>query len=124
MEYKHIDGVRVEVDDVVYMPSLQSPVDKPYPYVYFVTIYNESDQEIQILGRKWVVDEIGHDCVVLEGDGVVGATPILPPGDKFTYNSYHVIAHTAEVAGAFYGKTTEGEPFAVTIPKFTLQVPK
>jgi len=123
MEYKHIDGVRVEVDDVVYMPSLQSPPDKPHPYVYFVTIYNDSDQEIQVLGRKWVVDELGHDCTVLEGDGVVGATPILPPGDKFTYNSYHVIGHSAEVAGAFYGKTSDGEPFSVIIPEFDLQVP-
>lgn len=123
MEYKHIEGVRAEVDDVVYMPSLQSPPDKPHPYVYFVTIYNGSEEEIQILGRKWIVDEVGHDCVVLEGDGVVGATPVLPPGDKFTYNSYHVIAHSAEVLGAFYGKTSDGELFTVVIPEFSLQVP-
>jgi len=123
MSYKYIEGVRVEVDDIVYMPSLQSPPDKPHPYVYFVTIYNESDEEIHVLGRKWIVDEVGHDCVVLEGDGVVGETPKLPPGDRFTYNSYHVVAHNAEVTGAFYGKTSKGERFCIHIPEFKLQVP-
>lgn len=123
MEFKQIEGVRVVVDDLVYMPSLPSPPDKPHPYVYFVTIYNDSDQEIQVLGRKWVVEEEGHGCLVVEGDGVVGAMPILPPGDKFTYNSYHVIAHRAEVEGAFYGKTDTGEAFSVAIPSFTLETP-
>ena len=123
MGYKFIDGLRVEVKDIVYMPSLQAPADKPHPYVYFVTIHNDSDQEIQILGRKWIVDEVSNDCVVLEGDGVVGETPVLTPGEKFTYNSYHVIGTQAEITGAFYGKRRDGENFCVMIPEFTLRVP-
>ena len=123
MAYKHIDGVQVEVENVVYMPTLPSSANKPYPFVYFITIHNQSDQEIQILGRKWVVDEDDSGSLIVEGDGVVGETPIIPPGDSFSYNSYHVIAKDAEVHGAFYGKTSAGEVFSVIIPAFHLKKP-
>jgi len=121
-EFSHIDGVRVEVDDVVYMPSLHSPPDKPYPFIYFITIYNESDRVIQILGRKWLVIEGDGECVVVEGDGVIGETPTLKPGENFSYNSYHVVARSGEAAGALYGMA-DGEKFIVEIPEFTLNCP-
>lgn len=124
--FKHIDGVRVVVDDVVYMPSLHTPPDKPHPFIYYVTIYNESDTVIQILGRKWMVMEEGGDVMVLEGNGVIGETPTLNPGESFTYNSYHVVARSGEVAGALYGVTvsqTENFRFMVEIPEFGLNCP-
>ncbi len=66
-DFSHIDGVRVVVDDVVYMPSCPGPPDKPYPFIYFISIYNESDKKIQILGRKWLVIEGDGECIVVEG---------------------------------------------------------
>lgn len=123
MSYRHIEGLRVTVDDIVYMPALKSPVDKPHPYVYFLTVHNDSEEQIQILGRKWIVDEVGYDCMVMEGDGVVGVTPVLPPGEKYSYNSYHTVGHSAEVNGAFYGKCFDGSLFTVAVPEFELQVP-
>lgn len=121
-EFSHIDGVRVEVNDVVYMPSLHSPPDKPHPFIYFITIYNKSDRVIRILGRKWLVIEDGGECVVLEGDGVIGETPTLKPGEDFSYNSYHVVASSGEAAGALYG-VADGEEFMVEIPEFALDCP-
>ena len=128
-DFEHIDGVRVVVDQVVYMPSLQSPANKPHPFVYYVTIYNDSDQVVQILGRKWVVTESDGECVVVEGSGVIGETPTLNPGDNFSYNSYHVVARSAEVSGAFYGVQLSEKGgaklmnFIVEITEFTLQCP-
>jgi ApaG protein len=121
-EFSHIDGVRVEVDDVVYMPSLQTPPDKPYPFIYFITIYNESDKVIKILGRKWLVNENDGACVVVEGSGVIGEKPTLKPGENFSYNSYHVVARSGEAAGALYG-VADGERFMVAIPEFDLNCP-
>jgi ApaG protein len=114
--------VRVEVDDVVYMPSLHSPPDKPHPFIYFITIHNESDKIIRILGRKWLVIEGDGECVVVEGNGVIGETPTLKPGENFSYNSYHVVASSGEAAGALYG-VADGERFMVEIPEFTLNCP-
>jgi ApaG protein len=121
-EFSHIDGVRVVVDDVVYMPSLHCPPDKPHPFIYFISIYNESARVIQVLGRKWLVIEKGGECVVVEGSGVIGETPTLNPGDIFSYNSYHVVASSGEAAGALYG-VADGERFMVAIPEFRMNCP-
>ena len=123
MSYKHIEGIRVEIDDLVYMPSLPSPDDKPHPFVYFISIHNDSKEEIQILGRKWIVDEVNNGLLIVEGNGVVGEKPTLPPGDSFSYNSCHIVAGNAEVTGAFFGKTASGELFTVQIPEFKLETP-
>ncbi len=123
MSFEQIAGVKVVVDDVSYMPTLQSPADKPFPFIYFITIINDSDETIQILGRKWIVEELGRDTVVVEGDGVIGEKPIITPGENFSYNSYHVVACNAEATGGFYGKTMSGVEMMVEIPLFALTLP-
>lgn len=123
MNYLEIEGLSVRVDDVIYMPSLDAPSDKPHPFVYFITIQNESTEKVCISGRKWVVREKGGEVTVVEGDGVVGQSPVLEPGDDFSYNSYHITAHDAEVSGSFFGTTATGGKVRVTIPSFKLRLP-
>jgi ApaG protein len=116
-------GLRVKVDDVVYMPSLDAPQDKPHPFVYFISIHNDSPVAVTVRGRKWVVREDDGEVTVVEGDGVVGQTPLIEPGGHFSYNSYHVVAGGASVEGAFFGETAAGEWIFTRIPAFRLEVP-
>jgi len=122
-DYHEIEGLSVRVDDVIYMPSLDAPKDKPHPFVYFITILNGSVERVRILGRKWVVKEDGGETTVVEGDGVVGQSPVLEPGEDFSYNSYHITANDASVQGAFFGVTNAGEKVRVNIPPFKLKLP-
>ncbi len=117
------EGLRVKVDDVVYMPSLEAPPEKPHPFVYFISIHNDSPVPVTIRGRKWVVREEDGDVTVVEGEGVVGQSPLIEPGGHFSYNSYHVVATRAEVSGSFFGETAAGEWFFTRIPGFVLEVP-
>ncbi|MEM1085248.1 MAG: ApaG domain [Verrucomicrobiota bacterium] len=119
---KELEGLKVLVDDVIYMPSLDAPEEKPHPFVYFISIRNDSDRRVTIKGRKWVVKE-GTEVTVVEGDGVVGQTPELGPGEDFSYNSYHVTAVDAVAEGAFFGETDDGEWVMARIPSFELTVP-
>lgn len=117
-----LEGLSVQVDDVIYMPSLDAPVDRPHPFVYFISIKNNSSKGVTIQGRKWVVKE-DLDVTVVEGDGVIGQKPVLEPGQYFSYNSYHVIASDAVAEGAFFGKTASGDWVFAKIPAFELSVP-
>ncbi len=121
---REFESLRVKVDDVLYMPSLDAPQDKPHPFVYFISIHNDSPVPVTIRGRKWVVKEEGGEIVVVEGDGVVGQTPTILPGEHFSYISYHVVGKNAEVAGAFFGETATGEWIFTRIPDFQLVVPE
>ena len=120
---RELEGLSVRVDDVIYMPSLDAPDEKPHPFVYFITIKNASDQPVTIRGRKWVVRENDGEVTVVEGDGVIGQTPLIEPGKDFSYNSYHVTREGGRVEGAFFGEAASGEWVFVRIPEFTLKVP-
>lgn len=118
-----LGGLRVTVDDVIYMPTLEAPPTKPYPFVYFISIHNGSEKTVTIEGRKWIVRE-GAELTVVEGEGVVGQTPQLAPGEHFSYNSYHVTAADARVDGSFFGRLVDGGWVFTRIPEFELRVPR
>ena len=120
--FRELTDLRVTIDKIVYVPTLEAPPDRPYPFVYFITIDNQSPETVTIRGRKWVItDQLGQKIVV-EGYGVVGEFPHLRPGERFSYNSYHVIGTDSAAEGAFIGISDQG-PFIVRIPRFEMRVP-
>lgn len=108
---------------MLYMPSLEAPPEKPHPFVYFISIHNHSDVAVTIRARKWVVQEDHGETTVVEGTGVVGQTPTILPNQDFSYNSYHVVARSATVSGAFFGETAAGERIFTRIPEFRIETP-
>ncbi len=116
--------LRVSIDDVLYMPNLDAPPDRPHPFVYYVTLVNNSAETVEVMARKWVVVEDGGDTTVVEGDGLVGKKPRLKPGESFSYNSYHVLASDARASGAYFGVTEGGQPIFARIPEFSMTIPQ
>lgn len=123
MSIRELPGLRVSVDSVDYTDEM-APADKPHRFIYHITISNSSDETVTIRGRKWVVREIDGETVVVEGDGVVGESPCLGPGESFSYNSSHITARDAVVDGAYFGVTEAGERVLTRIPRFELNVPR
>ena len=121
--FRELIDVHVSIDRVVYIPTLESPPDRPFPFVYFITIHNRSKETVSIRGRKWVVTDRQGSKVVVEGDGVVGQFPRLAPGEQFSYNSYHVIGSDSVAEGAFLGVDESGQPFITRIPRFEMHIP-
>ena len=123
MQPRLLEGFGATVDRVVYAPDLPASPDQPHPFVYFITIRNESDRTVTVKGRKWVVRaEDGHVTAV-EGDGVVGCFPRLEPGEQFSYNSYHTTAGRAVAEGSYLAVTEDGEAVMALIPAFDLIPP-
>jgi ApaG protein len=118
-----LPGLRATVDRVVHVPHLDAPPERPHPFVYFITIHNESAETVTIRGRKWVVTDEDGQRLVVEGDGVVGKFPRLEPGESFSYNSYHTIGRDSVAEGAFFGVTEDGARVFTRIPAFKLRAP-
>ncbi len=49
------EDVMVTVDSVTYQPLAQTPEDRPYCFVYVISIWNHSEYPITVVARKWVV---------------------------------------------------------------------
>ena len=119
-----LPGLEVSVDDVMYMPSLDAPADRPFPFVYFITIRNLSKITVTVKARKWVVKQRNGEIMVVEGDGVVGQFPRLEPGGEFTYNSCHTISQDSEATGAYFAEGEDARQYFVRIPLFLMELPQ
>lgn len=112
------------MDKVVYHPKAEAPSDRPHCFVYFITIHNDTEQFVTIKARKWVVTNAKGEVTALEGEGVVGQTPVIAPGESWSYNSFHLLDTTTAVAeGSYLGLDGEGRRVLARIPKFRMEVP-
>ena len=60
----------------------------------------------------------------VRGAGVVGEQPTLRPGERFEYTSGAPLATSSGfMVGAYQMETSQGEPFNVEIPPFSLDLP-
>ena len=121
-----LPGLSVKLDNLVYRhgKDVQLPPDKPHAFIYFLTIRNDSDRTVTLLGRKWVIEHADGTQLVVEGDKIVGETPTLAPGEHFSYNSYHVGHCAARAHGSFHGIDAEGARVFVRIPAFDMAIPR
>ncbi|MFV1994308.1 MAG: ApaG domain [Verrucomicrobiales bacterium] len=123
-EIMELAGLEVQVEDVIYMPSLDAPSERPHPFVYFIAIQNNSGQAVTIRARKWVISQENGEKIVVEGDGVVSQYPLLEDGESFRYNSYHVISENSRATGAFFGETEDGRLVFARVPTFEMNLPQ
>ncbi len=112
------------MERVVYDPDLPASSDQPHPFIYYITIRNESDRVVTVKGRKWVVRGEDGQITAVEGDGVVGCFPRLEPGESFSYNSYHTTSGCAVAEGAYLGVDEAGKAVLAKIPPFELIPPE
>lgn len=119
-----LPGLWVSVDRVEYNPHEEGTADRPYGFVYHITIHNDSPRVVTIKGRKWVVTSADNFKLVIEGDGIVGECPRLTPGTQFHYQSYHLLPWESAVAeGAYLGHDEDGQRVFTRIPLFKMEVP-
>jgi ApaG protein len=111
--------------EVKFWPQHSMPKENHYFFVYFITILNKSNESVQVLKRHWDIFDSTGDKRLVEGEGVVGETPIIEPGGKFEYNSGCNLSSEIGYMKGFYTliKLKDGQEFNVEIPKFDLIVP-
>jgi ApaG protein len=120
---RELPGLWVSVDRVEFNPHESGTPDRPYGFVYHITIHNDSPRVVTIKGRKWVVTNADNSKLVIEGDRVVDVCPRLTPGTQFHYQSYHLIASDSVAEGAYLGQDEAGERVFTRIPPFKMEVP-
>ena len=124
IQFEELEGLEVKVEQVVFVPDISDPPLRPFGFVYFISIYNGSAQDVRLLARKWIIKEESGETTVVEGEGIVGEKPFIEAGDSFSYNSCHVVGHDAIAYGAFYGIVENSKKrIMVSIPEFSLRIP-
>lgn len=101
------------------------PRENHYFFVYFITIINHSNQTVQLLRRHWDISDSMDEQRSVDGEGVVGETPVIEPGNKFSYNSgCNLKSEIGFMKGHYtFNRIMDNKELMVEIPKFSLVVP-
>ena len=79
-------GVRVQVR-ACYSPENSAPQRSQWFFLYTIRIANEGSEAVQLLSRHWIITDATGHVEEVRGPGVVGAQPLLAPGEGFEYTS-------------------------------------
>lgn len=72
----------------VYAHSVYAGFERArFQFRYHVTIANHGVVPLKLLSRSWSVADLDGRVREVQGPGVVGAFPTIPPGDVFEYES-------------------------------------
>ncbi len=106
----------------VYLDSQSDFASKRFVFGYFIKIDNNSNEEVQLLRRHWVIKETLGRMEEVEGEGVIGQQPVILPGRAHEYNSYVVLqSFEGTMEGTYLMQRPNGSRFRVVIPCFFLR---
>jgi len=106
----------------VYLDGQSSQIERKFVFAYFIRIENRSRESVQLLRRHWYIASSDGDVQEVEGEGVVGRQPVIPPGEAHEYNSFCILrTFEGSMEGTYLMEREGGEQFNVTIPRFALR---
>ena len=106
----------------VYLDGQSNQIERKFVFAYFIRIENRSTESVQLLRRHWFIASGDGDVQEVEGEGVVGRQPVIPPGEAHEYNSFCVLrTFEGSMEGTYLMAREGGEQFNVTIPRFVLR---
>ena len=117
---------RVEVSArTQYLPEQSDETAGRYVFAYTITIRNPGSVTAQLISRHWIITDAQGLVQEVRGLGVVGAQPVLRPGESFEYTSGTSIATpVGTMRGSYQMVAEDGTRFEAEIPEFTLSVPR
>jgi ApaG protein len=96
-----------------------------YVFAYTITIRNPGNVTAQLISRHWIITDAQGLVQEVRGLGVVGAQPVLKPGESFEYTSGTSIATpVGTMRGSYQMVAEDGTRFEAPVAAFTLAVPR
>jgi ApaG protein len=108
-----------------YIPERSSVNARQYAFAYTVNIANQGSVTAELKSRHWIITDSFGAVQEVRGEGVVGAQPVLRPGEEFEYTSWCVISTpSGTMRGSYQMVTRDGERFDAEIAPFALTPPQ
>jgi ApaG protein len=96
-----------------------------FVFAYTITIRNKGSLPAQLVSRHWIITDARNQVQEVRGLGVVGAQPLIKPGESYEYTSGTAIATpVGTMRGSYQMVAEDGTHFDAQIPEFTLSVPR
>ena len=107
-----------------FLPERSSVEKSQYYWSYTIVITNSGEQTVQLRTRHWIITDGAGRTQEVRGEGVVGAQPVLAPGERFEYTSFVPLPTTSGfMTGRYQMVSASGEQFEIDVPMFSLDSP-
>ena len=108
-----------------YLDDQSDPEADRYVWSYTVTLENKGPEPVQLMSRLWNITDAAGRTQQVRGPGVVGAQPVIAPGESFQYTSGCPLeTSSGHMVGRYQMMSVEsGESFEAEIPAFLLESP-
>lgn len=117
------NGIRVRVKPA-FLEDQSEPAEDRYLWSYTVRIENVGSRAVQLMSRYWQITDAFGRMQEVRGPGVVGAQPVLEPGESFEYTSGCPLpTASGAMVGRYQMQSVNGEAFEAEIPAFLLESP-
>lgn len=124
MMYQHVShGITVQVT-VEYVPQEPGRGRERFFWAYHITMINGSTVTAQLKTRHWTITDAHGRVETVNGPGVVGETPVLKPGESYSYASGCPLnTPSGTMSGHYMFATETGEALKIIVPAFSLDLP-
>ncbi len=117
------DGIRIRVEPI-YVEDQSSPDEAYFFWAYTVHISNGGEKRVRLRSRMWKITDADGRTQEVHGEGVVGQTPCIEPGQSFSYTSGCPLQTPSGImVGSYQMEDDSGRLFDVAIPAFSLDSP-
>ena len=121
---------KMSVKPLDLMSTIAGSASQPAPYIVHFSLHGSSDQGLIFSDEKqmpaYQSKEYFHDLLetLVDGEGVVGEQPVIPPGGHFVYDSFVTVEATpGRMGGHYVMQDAWGGHVQVPIEPFVLDVP-
>jgi ApaG protein len=120
--YRMTEGIRITAQPF-YVAEQSEPVLNRFVFVYQIRIENVGLENARLVWRHWFI----HDSVAgpseVQGEGVVGETPLIPAGGVHEYQSFCVLrGPSGHMDGYYEFVRDDGSRFRADVPRFFLRI--
>ena len=117
-------GITVDVDVNYLSPSEHNHGPGRHVWAYHIRLSNDGADTMQLRTRHWDITDAHGRVQVVEGEGVVGETPVLHSGESYSYSSgCPLTTSSGTMSGWYMFERGDGAWIKVLIPAFSLDIP-
>jgi len=107
-----------------YLAIQSTPEENQFAFAYHITITNNSDYDVVLLHRHWIIIDANEQRQDVKGAGVIGQQPLIARNTKYKYSSGTILNTPVGTMQGSYQLVDElGNPVEVPIAPFLLAVP-
>jgi ApaG protein len=118
--HRQSNGIRVTVRPS-FLPQQSEPERGHYVFSYAIRIENVGKETGKLMSRYWFIHDSSGEDAEVEGEGVVGEQPVVPPGGVHEYQSFCVLrTPLGYMEGRYFFVRPDGSTFTADIPRFEL----